>query len=111
MKQHPAALLPEPLRPPVENCTIMSGHMLAHALEESAELLGIGCRGAVVVAHVNVHERGAGFIGGVRRLDLLQTVIGTAGLSCLVGTEPVIATVMMHGLAMTRPPPIALRAF
>ena len=29
------------------------------------------------------------------------TVIGTAGLSFFVGTEPVMATVMMHGVLMS----------
>jgi hypothetical protein len=29
-------------------------------------------------------------------------VIGTAGLSCFVGTDPVMATVMMHGVLMAR---------
>jgi hypothetical protein len=33
-----------------------------------------------------------------------STVIGTAGLSFLVGTDPVIATVMMQGVVMPFPP-------
>jgi hypothetical protein len=49
----------------------------------------------------------------VGRLDLLLTVIGTAGLSFFFGTEPVMATVMMHGSLHEppRPRPPRRRAF
>ena len=67
----PPRSLPMPLRPPVENCTIMPGQCLRIPVEEPPELLGIRRRRAVVVADVHVHERGAGLVRGVRRLDLL----------------------------------------
>ena len=43
----------------------------ADAVEHERETLGRRGRRFVVVAHVQVHERGAGFVGGLRRLDLL----------------------------------------
>ncbi len=74
--------------------------MLADAGEEARELLRIRRRRAVVVTHVHVDERGAGLVRRVSDSICSSTVIGTAGLSFLVGTDPVIATVMMHGLPM-----------
>ncbi len=79
--------------------------MLAQAFEQPAESFGIGGRRAVVVAHVAVRQRCAGLEGRVRRLDLLGTEIGTAGLSVFCGSEPVIATVMMHGVDIERRSP------
>ena len=46
---------------------------------------------------MNVHQRCAGFECLVRRLDLLGGSHRHGGLSFLVGTAPVIATVMMTG--------------
>ena len=62
---------PAPERPPVENCTIMPGAVLAQALEQPPEPLRVGGRRLVVVAHVAVHDAGAGLEGRLRALDLL----------------------------------------
>ena len=48
-------------------------------------------------------DRGPGLEGGLRAFNLLVTVIGTAGLSSLRGTEPVMATQMMQGFDMGYP--------
>ena len=98
----PPRSLPTPLRPPVENCTIMSGQCLRIPARKRAELVGIRRRRAVVVADVHVYERGAGFVAACVDSICSATVIGTAGLSFFVGTEPVMATVMMHGVLIDR---------
>src|SRR5512132_1476515 len=45
--------------------------VLAHALLDFGEPLGVRRRSPAVVANVNVHDRGAGLVGGVGGLDLL----------------------------------------
>ena len=71
-RQHRAALAGRaPERPPVEICDDHAGAVLADAIEHAGEPLGVGGRRAVVVAHVQVHERRAGLERLVRRLDLL----------------------------------------
>ena len=48
-----------------------AGAVLAHALLHLREQLRIGRRAFVLVAHMDVHQRGAGLVGLVRRFDLL----------------------------------------
>jgi hypothetical protein len=49
---------------------------------------------------VQVHERRAGLEGLCVDSTCSSTLIGTAGLSFLRGSDPVMATVMMHGVVM-----------
>jgi hypothetical protein len=49
---------------------------------------------------MGMHDGGAGLEGLVGAFDLLARLIGTAGLSDLRGSEPVMATQMMQGLAI-----------
>ena len=88
---------PTPERPPVENCTMMPGQMLADALLEVGELVRVRGGGLIVVADVDVHQRGARFEAACVDSICSLTVIGTAGLFSLRGTDPVMAAVMMQG--------------
>ena len=94
---------PAPERPPVETWVMMPGQCLRMPSSTCGEALWRRRRRLVVVAHVQVHERGTRLEGLLRRLDLLGHLTGTAGLSFLRGSEPVIATVMMQGAAMVPP--------
>ena len=88
---------PTPERPPVENCTMMSGQCEPDAFEESRELVRIGGGGLIVVAHVHVHQRRAGLVARVRGLDLLAHGNRNGGVVFLAGYRTVIAAVMMQG--------------
>jgi hypothetical protein len=73
----------------------------ADAVLEGGEPLGIARRRLVLVADMDVDERGAGLVGLVRALDLLGDRDRHGGVvGFLRGTEPVMATAMMAGSRM-----------
>jgi 4-hydroxy-tetrahydrodipicolinate synthase len=98
-RQHAAPLLrPVPDRPPVESWTIMPGQCRRMPSISRAKRSASEVGRLVVVAHVAGAPASPpprtppASIPPARRWST-----GTAGLSALVGTDPVIATVMMQG--------------
>lgn len=71
--------------------------MLFDPLLHLRETRGVGGRRLVIVSNMDMGKRGAGLEGLLRQLDLLGRQIGTAGLSFLRGTEPVMATATTTG--------------
>ena len=76
--------------------------MLFQPFLQPGEPVGVGRRRPIVEPDMAMGDRGPRLEGLVRRFDLLRIVIGTAGLSALLGTDPVIATQMMQGFVMGR---------
>ncbi len=62
-----------------------AGAMLAHAFADLGEKLGIGTRRFVLLADVDVRDRGAGFERFVRRFDLLGRRDGHRGIVGFAG--------------------------
>src|SRR5204863_1297318 len=96
----PPRSLPVPLRPPVENCTIMSGQCARTPSRKRPNRSGSD---VVVPSSLRTctctSAAPASAAPGVDSISS-ATLSGTAGFSFSVGTEPVIATVMMHGVLM-----------
>ena len=74
-----------------------SGTAPADAVLECGETGGIGTGVLVLIADMDMDERGACRKSLGSRFDLLGNGTGRAGLSFLRGTDPVMATVMMQG--------------
>ncbi len=94
------APVPAPERPPVESCTIIPGQCFSipsfRRAKRSGSAVGFGLRRG--------HGNGRWWRPPRRPRGSISTcsatVIGTAGLSSLRGTDPVMATQMMQGLVM-----------
>ena len=88
-------------RPPVESCTIISGRLGEDAVAHLAVPRGVGAGPLLVVADVHVADRRA----RVERLDRRRRPGRSGpperpGCPRVVGTAPVIATVIIAGVVM-----------
>ncbi len=96
----PPRSLPMPLRPPVENCTIMSGQCLRIPTRKRPNFSGSDVVVPSSLRTCTWTSAAPASYAACVDSTCSATEIGTAGLSFFVGTEPVMATVMMHGVLM-----------
>src|SRR5215831_3017224 len=97
----PPRSLPVPLRPPVENCTIMSGQCLRTPSRKRPKRSGSDVVVPSSLRTCTCTSAAPASYDACVDSTCSAIEIGTAGLSVCFGTEPVIATVMMQGVLMT----------
>ena len=90
--------VPAPERPPVENCRIMPGQCSTSSAFSRANRAGsaVGRPSSSRTWQCTIAAPASNAAWVLSTCSAIE--IGTAGLSLLVGSDPVMATQMMHGL-------------